>query len=253
MERAIHTFKIRFLLGRIHRFLYSPPAACCSQQLIQQTHLQHLRNELEAWRNQCPSNHAQEALSLFTYSNWYELEYNYAILQLYRRKIIAENTEANEDAFLECLRAAEYICNSYRRQFLGKPAVPTWAALHELFLAGLTYLHCLWTSPMSREVHGQARANGVCSNCTIALVIMAERWQLVTPYREMFEALASKTIAMMGEKGQDSAAIPAISLESNDSNEEDWTHWVNDMVTSGVSEGVDELLNSLISDVSSHV
>ncbi|EHY58965.1 hypothetical protein HRR83_001770 [Exophiala dermatitidis] len=342
MTRAIHTFRGRRILGRIHTTIYldsiNPEQnPGCAAQRIQQ-----LRGDLESWRAAIPPTMPRpieaQPLVLFGTQDWFEMEYNYAILQLYRVQIIGNhhrpqnphfttttnttstsasttaattaattamgpNAEADAAAdadgiFLSCLRAAERTCHIYRRHFLGRPTNYTWAALHELFLAGLTYLHCLWTSPAARAVTRQGQVSNTCTDCTIVLVIIAERWSAAAPYRDIFEALANLTMTMMDEKaGGDwtttgvgtgaSTMLPnntpgGVNMtlassarpfyDDNDDDEGDsgdfyypleapaatagerssssnLMEWMTSIADTGMSEGLDGLLSSLIGDL----
>ncbi|KAJ6071621.1 transcriptional regulator family: Fungal Specific TF [Penicillium canescens] len=236
MTRAIHTFRIRRLLNRIYTCLYSKADPRCSGKHDQQVDVKNIRAEIEKWRSEIPptASHSGEELVLFTSVDWYDLEYNYTILQLYRAQIVDHPTQATEDVFIDCLRAAESICQSYRRQFLGTPMSCTWAALHELFLAGLTYLHCLWTSPVAREVSGRGQANSTCNDCTIALTVMADRWDVATPFRETFVALASRTMAMMSEQADENVSKNVPSADSENWAEEDSAEWMRIVTGAGV-------------------
>lgn len=252
MTRAIHTFRIRRLLNRIHTYIYSKADPRCSGQHDQQIDVQNIRADIEKWRSELPPtpphHAANEELVLFTTADWYDLEYNYTILQLYRAQIVDHRTETADEVFLDCMSAAESICRCYRRQFLGKPTSCTWAALHELFLAGLTYLHCLWTSPAAREAAGHGKAHSTCNDCTIALVIMAERWDVVAPYREIFMALASRTMSMMGDKTDDNGSKTVDSADSQDWVEENWTEWMKIVAEAGMLRGFNGLLTGLTSN-----
>ncbi|KAL2824999.1 putative transcriptional activator protein acu-15 [Aspergillus cavernicola] len=252
ITKAIHTFRIRRLLSRIHSSLYSNATPCCSGKHNRDTEVQHLRAEIESWRAEIPTTPCPtEAFSLFSTSDWFDLEYNYTILQLYRVQIIDQAT-ATDSVFFECLRAAESICHSYRRQFLGKPMSYTWTALHELFLAGLTYLHCLWTSPTARQAYRQGQVSSTCTDCTIVLVIIAERWEAAAPYRDIFGTLANRTMMMMDDKADGSWALPIGSREPDDGGEGDLMNWMTRVTDTGMSEGINTLFNSFVGDFSTH-
>ncbi|KAI2695446.1 transcriptional regulator family: Fungal Specific TF [Penicillium roqueforti] len=250
MTRAIHTFRIRRLLNRIHTYIYSKADPRYSRKHDQQTDVKNIRAEIEKWRSEIPPTafHPGEELVLFTTADWYDLEYNYTILQLYRAQIVDHRVETTDEVFLDCLGAAENICRSYRHHFLGKPTRCTWAALHELFLAGLTYLHCLWTSPAARQAAGHGQASSTCNDCTIALVVMAERWDVAAPFREIFVALASRTMLMMSVKADENVSKNVASADSGNWAEEDLTEWMRIVADAGVLEGFNGLLTGLPSE-----
>jgi hypothetical protein len=250
MTKAIHTFRIRRILNRIHTCIYSKADPRCSGIHDQQMDVQNIRTDIEKWKSEIPPtpSHYGEELVLFTTADWYDLEYNYTILQLYRAQIVNHRTETTDDIFLDCMGAAENICHSYRRQFLGKPTSCTWTALHELFLAGLTYLHCLWTSPVAREAAGHGKASSTCNDCTIALVIMAERWDAASPYREIFIALVNRTMSMISNKTDGSVPKNVVSSDSENYVEEDWTEWMRIVADAGLLEGFNGLLTGVSSE-----
>ncbi|PYH86304.1 hypothetical protein BO82DRAFT_326493 [Aspergillus uvarum CBS 121591] len=254
MTRAICTFRMRRLLNLIHTRLYSKADPVYSGNHDQQTDVANILAEIEKWRSELPHSplsRDNEDLALFTSADWYDLEYNYTILQLCRAQILDHRAgRVTEEIFLECHRAAENICQSYRRQFLGKPTSCTWAALHELFLAGLTYLHCLWTSPAAREVSGPAQANSTCNDCTIALVIMAERWDVAAPYRDIFVALASRTMSMVSEKAHNDGVSQFVGLGDSENRAEqgECTEWMKIVADAGVLKGSNALFTGIARD-----
>ncbi|EED12968.1 transcriptional activator protein acu-15, putative [Talaromyces stipitatus ATCC 10500] len=245
MTRAIHTFRIRRLLNRIYTHLYSKPDPRCVGKHDRQRDIRGIRAEIENWRTETPPtpSHTNEELVLFTTEDWYDLEYYYTILQLYRGQIIDYRTDTPDSVFLECLGAAESICQRYRRQFLGKRTSCTWTALHELFLAGLTYLHCLWASSAARNACGYRRANTTCNDCIITLVIIAERWDAAAPYREIFMVLANRTISMMSGRVIESASTNMTSSYPGGGDEEDLTVWLGMVADAGVLHGYNGLFD----------
>uniref|UniRef100_A0A0B7KEM6 Xylanolytic transcriptional activator regulatory domain-containing protein n=2 Tax=Bionectria ochroleuca TaxID=29856 RepID=A0A0B7KEM6_BIOOC len=249
MTRAIHTFRIRHILAHLHTTLYSNSKSCCPPKHSHLEQVQKFRAEIENWRAGIPPlPPCTEALALFQTSDWFEMEYNYTILQLYRSQII-HHSGTVESVFLDCMRAAESICHSYRSQYLGKPTSYTWTGLHELFLAGLTFLHCLWTSPNVRDTYRQGRVSSVCTDCTIMLVLMAERWKAAAPYRDTFETLAKRTIMMMDDKPSGLSALSDATPEPQNSPEDGLAQWMALISDAGISEGyINGLLNSVVGD-----
>ncbi|KAL4875624.1 putative transcriptional activator protein acu-15 [Aspergillus karnatakaensis] len=246
VTKAIHTFRIRRLLARIHSTLYSNSSPCCPGEHDQNYHIPRLRTEIEEWRANIPTTSSSgDALSLFSTDDWFNLEYNYTILQLYRVQIADHRETAPDSVFFDSLQAAESICHSYRRQFLGKTMSYTWTALHELFLAGLTYLHCLWSSPAARQAYRQGQVSSTCTDCTIVLVIMAERWDAAAPYRDIFGMLANRTMMMMDEKAE-SWALPIAPSQSENEGDQELMEWMAHVTNMGMAEGFDTLLTSFV-------
>lgn len=241
------------------------------------------RAELETWyrtRPPVPTDAARDALVLFGCEDWFSTNYSFTILLLYRAQLAdrsaaqrpdtvsadnhnhSDDNDDDDSVFLDCFTAAGDVCRRYRRQFVGRAVGYTWQALHFLFLAGLTYLHCLWTSRAVRRHARHDRVSGTCTDCTLLLAVMAERWEGVAPYRDIFEALAARTLTMLVERGaedQGALAVPAAvgtaaagaetsALLDGAGLEDDgldWDQWIADITDTGMSGTVDKLLTDL--------
>jgi hypothetical protein len=109
------------------------------------------------------------------------------------------DADTRDRAFQICAEHAREICLRYRRLYQNKGARVqfTWGSLHILFLAGLTYLFCLWRSPRTRAKTKQTSTMQTCMACTTVLIIIAERWSQAVPYRDIFETLSERTMDML--------------------------------------------------------
>lgn len=81
-------------------------------------------------------------------------------------------------------------------------------SVHILFLAGLTYLFCLWRSPKIRKAAKQADVINTCMACASVLIVIAERWKVTTTYRDLFDALSERTIEMICQETELSNTNP---------------------------------------------
>jgi hypothetical protein len=238
MSTALHVFYLRCLWARIHTSLYSD-TRLCNPDL---TRTEELRTELENWLASAPpvTPRVGDALSIFGSRDWFDLNYNFTILLLYRGQL-TDSRGAADTVFTACFQASANICHGYRRQYIGRPVNYTWGALHFLFMAGLTYLHCLWTSPAVREVVRNDDLNSTCTDCTIVLVVMAEKWKGAAPYRDIFEALAGRTMTMMVDKNHEQWMSPTTWGLSDGLDPADLTQWIADITDMGMSDWIDKL------------
>lgn len=246
MSVAIHVFQSRYLWARIHTELLSDMAA---RFPAPESRIEEFREELETWyatRPPVPA-HLSDSLVLFGCEDWFSTNYSFTILLLYRIKLTNNSGSVPDKVFFDCFEAAGNVCRRYRRQFVGRLVGYTWQALHFLFLAGLTYLHCLWTSPAVRQASRHDQVSSTCMDCTILLAVMAERWEGVAPYRDIFEALTTRTMTMLVERLREDQPVEG-SANIHDADDLDWDQWIADITDTGMSGAVDKLLTDLRGD-----
>lgn len=273
MTGALHVFRLRRLWSRMAETLY--PTISRSDGANADALVDGLRQELEEWRLATPDQLFLQShpLSVFASRDWFQLAYEHSILLLYRHYIAGEQQVTLHDPeerqakmdgiFEECAYSARQMCTRYRRLYQSSSVQFTWGSLHILFLAGLTYLFCLWRSRSVRERSRQTDVMSTCMACTMVLTITAERWNFATPYRDIFELLSVKTISMVCGDSLvlgGGAAVPGESTHARTGSEgaqhvgghgpmpsfEDWLTGVNDVPLPLESEWlVEELLQGI--------
>jgi hypothetical protein len=220
MTASLHATKLRQLWSQFSDSIYSNFLHSGSDAPPHQVgaSIENLRQKLEDWKNSVPDNTSDEAsqgetLSVFASKNWFRLAYDYSILLLYRHYIIDNEgwyqnapspsqidiMDARDRAFEVCADHARDICLIYRHLYQTKGAQVqfTWGSLHILFLAGLTYLYCLWRSPCVRLKTKPNTVMNTSMACTTVLIIIADRWPSAISYRDIFETLSERTLTMM--------------------------------------------------------
>lgn len=171
-----------------------------------------IKQRLQEWFEGRPAEpaHGGDQSVSFGSDNWFHLSYHHAVLLMHRRRLTTAAMVRNgspgremHDVHLQCANSASSICAIYRSFYLRSPAIYAgWGALHVLFVAGLTFLHCLAVSEEVREAY-RSQTSNVCTSCTIVLVIMAERWPAVQPYRDMFTMLSEKMQSVLTQPAVD--------------------------------------------------
>ncbi|KAL7903861.1 putative transcriptional activator protein acu-15 [Trichoderma velutinum] len=246
LTKGLGTFRIRSLWGKIQVSLYSNISTNMPSHPTYQERLDELRSELDALRLTlpCVAPSPKDTLSIFSSDWWYEFCYNYTILYLYRGQLMDPNRGAAEEAYFESMKAASELCHGIRSIVLNRKTTFTWGALHTVFTAGLTYLHCLWSSPAVRAATRQDAVNRTCTACTVVLVLMAQWHEPMVPYREIFEALASRTMTMLIESDVDK---PAPSPNTGEF-QADLMQWVADISDVGLPASFEDLLAGFINE-----
>ncbi|KAL5362544.1 fungal-specific transcription factor domain-containing protein [Aspergillus floccosus] len=249
MSTAIHVFRLRCIWSRIHTSLFSDVSRSDFEDDAYTSRIEQLRADLDDWLATAPQSRpgTKADLSIFSISAWYEMNYNYTILLLYRDRL-AEYKESSHHMFDECLRASRNICQGYRQLYIGTAVRYTWGTLHCLFLAGLTYLHCLWTSPTIRQSVRPEDVTKTCTDCTMVLVAIAEGWDGAAAYRDTFEALANRTVAMVVNRYQEEPPPLSPPGSFDFTSDGDWTHLIYDMAEAGALDGVEGLSASFVNN-----
>ncbi|CAI6091339.1 unnamed protein product, partial [Clonostachys chloroleuca] len=265
MSAFLHLTQLRRIWSRMQTDLY-PSNPSLNKEATMESRIIKFREELDHWHQTIPSpTPVFAALSTFSTSEWFHLAYNHSKLLLYRRMLAPGAHRGLSTPYLECCTAAREICLLYRKLFLANPVSYTWGALHILFLAGLTYLHCLVSCPEVRRVTRQDDIAHTSTSCTIVLVIMAERWKAVAAYRDTFEMLAKATMSMLvnaahnasGEMinvQQDGCEAPTVqsgSLMGLLTNQQGLTElpgYMEDIERVGMCFGTEELLTQFLAE-----
>lgn len=249
LTKGLETFRIRSLWGKIQVSLYSDISASTPSHPTYQRRVDDLRNEMDALKATLPPipPPTGDTLSIFTSDWWYEFCHNYTLLYLYRGQLTHPSGGASEKAMFESLKAASELCHGVRTIVLSRKTTFTWGALHTVFIAGLTYLHCLWSSAAVREATRQDAVSSTCTACTVVLVLMAQWHEPVEPYRDIFEALASRTMTMLIETEVGKPALsPSSATEQGGST--DLTQWIADISDGGLPASFEELLAGFINE-----
>ncbi|RSL44194.1 hypothetical protein CEP51_016261 [Fusarium floridanum] len=242
-----HFFRLRCIWGGIHDALFSNVTTSPLEYKAHQTSVGQLRAELNVWLSTAapPPPRTGPEISIFPSQEWYRMAYNETILLLYRG-LLSDSEGTPDSVFLECMQAAEALCQTYRRKYLGSSIGYTWQAVHALFLAGLTYLHCLWACPAARDATRYDDASAMFTSCTMLLAIMAERWEGAEPYRDIFEVLSRRALRMMVDTRSGETASQAASSGALDAG--DMSQWLEDMAGQGLLDGFDSILSDLLGD-----
>ncbi|KAK3656292.1 hypothetical protein LTR56_002993 [Elasticomyces elasticus] len=220
VSAAIHGVRMRRIWGDIRQAVYYDERRGASGG---GTAIEEVRSKLHCWLSRRPtvqSQHGNRNVA-FGSDKWFFLSYHHAKLLLHRPSITGASRADGLDKSslakvqLECAESSAIICTIYRDFYMQSTALyPGWGALHVLFVAGLTFLHCLCVSSEVRRMYGKDRVSSVTTACTIVLVIMTERWAAAQPYRDMFNMLSEKTQAMLAQQDdRREPRLPLVSME----------------------------------------
>lgn len=244
MSGAIHTLRLRRIWARMQCSIY--PQVGAEVTITPDLLIDDFRRELGEWLEASPfqlsSNRKHN--NSFGARIWFDVMYHHSILLLHRYRLMNSRSSVPSATYLECAQSAAQLCNGYRQLYVSNRLNDTWGGLHNLFLGGLTFLYCLWSSP---EVRTQFRVDKVTTTCTgtsVVLAIMAERWAAAGPYRDAFDMLTEATLTMVAESGTTSTepTFPVLSCSANGQ----FSGYLSHMAEVGIGASVEELLSSML-------
>jgi hypothetical protein len=245
VSAAIHTIRLRQISGRMQSHLY--PQVGSKEPSQSFPVVEALRDELSDWLNSAPAQLASNRAhnNAFGSKEWFDLMYHHSILLLYRYRLVdRQGDTTSSQIYIDCAHSAQAICMLYRQLYVSRRLNDTWGALHVLFLGGVTFLHCLWSSRETRTIYRQDKVSSTCTSIMVVLAIMAERWTAVEAYRDAFEMLSSSTQTMLAETSHESSppTMPVISSTRHDQ----FTDYLSYMTEVGMCSSVEELLSSMV-------
>ena len=244
MSNAIHVIRLRCIWARINHAMYSDNALKWENRGTHGPRIEEFRAELEQWLASAPPPmNRTHTLSIFATRAWYELNYSYTILHLYRTQL--GEAGGSNVIFSDCIKASKQICTHYRRLYVGTQVRHTWATLRCIFFTGLVYLHCLWTAPGIRYTVPYDDVSKTCTDAMMVLVVIAQAWVEAAPYRDLFEVLSNRTMSMIVNSGNGNAES---TLLPEGAEQETLTQWVADIANPGVSGEIEGLLGDFMND-----
>lgn len=245
ISAAIHTLRVRQIWARIQVLMYPQTG----REIPTDPSLANaFKMELDQWLASAPEQLAsnKELNNAFGSHEWFEISYHHSILLLYRHALVQDRLDVAmwQSVHMSCANSGQRICLLYRQLYLSQRLNDTWGALHVLFLGGITFLYCLWTSIEVRRAYRLDKVSSICTSCIIVLAVMTERWSAVKPYRDAFDMLASATQSMLagGEALVTEASVPVFSSHGQDQ----FMTYLSSMSEVGMCSSVEHLLSGMI-------
>ena len=199
MSRHIHLARLQRLLSRA-KACHSTSAPPTMDDILQ------VQLDLEHWRADVCNPHLRpdrdEPALLLAYYRALHIVLHAQIVRFDRQLT----------AVRQCAHAAGQICQLYKRIHQDSPAGFFLLEMHDVLVAGISLIYCLWTEPA-----------GPCApqilidlgSCSTVLFLIAERWQSAKRYRDAFEVLVQATVEYKQRHTADPAAVPVPQETSN--------------------------------------
>ncbi|WWD17585.1 hypothetical protein CI109_102026 [Kwoniella shandongensis] len=209
---SIHDWDIDVETSEIHTHIHlarlQPLIACIQTHNSRITefnppslnHLNNTRAALDHWRSaihpqQLNSHHPEHALLL---------EYHKALHLLVQPFLAVPQRSSSHIS--TCATAAGSICQAYKTIHQSESAGFFLLDLHDILVAGVTLIYCLWLNEPSIDSFTLLHDIGACST---VLFLISERWASAKRYRDAFEALVKAAVAYRQRMNQTNSSAAA--------------------------------------------
>ncbi|KAJ6172183.1 fungal-specific transcription factor domain-containing protein [Penicillium chermesinum] len=160
-----------------------------------------IQSRLRAWHDEIPAAKQCDSECIYAQQAWWEASFSGTVLLLHRPNPLVANPSSESlktcyDTACRCIRAIKTL------QREGHITI-VWESVHQLFMAGLTIIYCMWQSPQIRESTSVVDFATVSQDCAVALTALVEYFPEAKGCRDAFELVTSATLRWLGTKAED--------------------------------------------------
>lgn len=206
---SLSFFRIRKIQAEIQRILYDCAPLPREFETLEQWRTV-MGRRLEAWHAACPKS-AKKMNCNFNLA-FIELNYHQTRLLLYG-PTPSDAPEPTDEHFQIIADAGEKVILHYKNLHRHRSVNYTWVAVHNLFMAGTSYLYALYHSPMLREATTVEDINFNAHACIEVLSALVDRCDAAVSCRSTFELLTAAILKLCTQ--EKSAAYAELRFDGN--------------------------------------
>lgn len=194
---ALCFFRIRKIQAEIQQILYE-----CAELPRHFTSLGQWRTlihqKLELWHHSCLES-AKTVNIDFNFA-FLELNYNQTRLLLYGPSPSDSSSKPIPSHIMIVAQAGENVINLYHNLHHHRRINYTWVAVHNLFMAGTSYLYALYHLPSLREITSIDQINATTQKCTKVLQALVDRCDAAISCYLTFKLLTGAILKLCTEE-----------------------------------------------------
>lgn len=188
---SISFFKIRRIQLEVQRILYENGEI--PRRFVDLDHWrQHIHDELELWRNSTPKSHRQMNCDFNV--EFFTLNYNHTLLSL--NGLSPRTFKLTVEAYHKVLEALKNLMACYTQLFQKKAINYTWAAVHNLFIAGTSYLFSLYNSREVRRHNSHFEVKKITEECISVLKLLVTACEAAQSCADTFQVLTAAVLKL---------------------------------------------------------
>lgn len=184
-------FRIRKIQLEVQRILYeNSELPRRFDDLDQWKH--HIHQELEFWRNLTPKTNRK--MNCDFNAEFFTLNYNHTLLSL--NGLSPKTFKLTPDAYHKVLEALKNLMACYTKLYAKKAINYTWAAVHNLFIAGTSYLFSLYNSPEVRRHNSLYEVKKITEECISVLKLLIVTCDAAKSCTDTFQMLTAAVLKL---------------------------------------------------------
>ncbi|CAK7900797.1 pyrimidine pathway regulatory protein 1 [[Candida] anglica] len=183
---SLSFFRIRQIQSEVQKILYENSELPRKYNNLEDWKLQ-IGEKLAYWKNQAPK--TQRKMNCDFNLEFFNLNYNHTLIMLHG--ISPKNYILSVQDFHRVSEASKELIHCYHQLYLSKSINYTWAAVHNLFMAGSSYLYTVYNSHDVRERNSFYEVKKVTQEGITVLKSLSDRCDAANHCREIFEVLTA--------------------------------------------------------------
>ena len=184
-------FRIRKIQLEVQRILYENGELPRKFDNLGQWR-RHIHQELEHWRNLTPKTNRKMNCDFNV--EFFTLNYNHTLLSL--NGLSPKTFKLSSDAYHKVLEALKNLMSCYRHLHNKKAINYTWAAVHNLFIAGTSYLFSLYNSAEVRKHNSLYEVKKITEECISVLKLLIATCDAAKSCADTFQMLTAAVMKL---------------------------------------------------------
>lgn len=152
----------------------------------------HISHELDLWRDATPKTARKMNCDFNT--EFFTLNYNHTLLLI--NGLLPKTFKLSPDAYHKVSEALKNLMTCYSHLYQKKAINYTWAAVHNLFMAGTSYLFALYNSADIRRVNSLHEVKKITEECISVLTLLLPSCDAAKSCRDTFKVLTAAVLKL---------------------------------------------------------
>ncbi|KAL2203449.1 hypothetical protein CC79DRAFT_1336181 [Sarocladium strictum] len=203
--------KLEFEIKRVvhNSRAWSPTSTAASAAFLQPnwaTWWQEIQPRLQEWFDTIPEPKNAHPSSIFASEAYWDVIYHNASLQLHRPICVMPHpsfsSSSAAEELLSCFESSTRVISGLAKLQTEGRIEMLWRSVHQLFIAGLGVIYCLWNSDKARNIYPVSQSIATLKDCSETLWSMAETFPGAVSCRDTFNALSDATMHFLVAVGE---------------------------------------------------